>query len=84
MAENENFVQIYDNTIIQQVKEYLVHDMLKGGWCIHEAKCHDSELEGTIATRESCLVLVLHGNWERVIPVMQIQVGKAMSPSHPL
>ena len=73
-AENENVVQIYDNTIIQQVKKHLVHDTIKGGWRIHKAKRHDSELESTITKRESCLVLVLGGNWELMIPTTQIQV----------
>ena len=67
-----------------KLKKDLVHDTLKGGQRIHKTKHHDGELEGTIATRESCLVLVLHGNWELVIPITQIQVGKATSPLHPL
>jgi hypothetical protein len=52
---NHNVVDEYHNKLIKIVHKHLVRQIHEVGWCISQAKRHDSELIHPISGRESRL-----------------------------
>ena len=69
----QNIIQIYQHTLVEQVKKRLVHHALKRGRRVAKPKGHDRELELTIARAERCFKAISFCHGQLVIAVAQIK-----------
>ena len=45
LDEDQNIIKVYCNELVQIANEDLVHQPLKGGWCVRQPEQHDEKLE---------------------------------------
>ena len=76
---HQHIIKIYEDPMVQQFEEHLIHNPLKCRRGTHESKWHNLELISAIATSESRFTLILFSNRDLVISIAQIQLAEDSS-----
>lgn len=74
----QNLIYKYYHKLVQIWLEYLIHQIHKSCWGIHEPKWHHQELAVTISGSEGCLLNVIFLNLQRVITRLKIYLGEEL------
>lgn len=65
----QDIIQIYQDALIQQIKQYFIHNPLKCRWRIAKSKGHNGKFELAISSTESCLITILFKHRDLVISI---------------
>ena len=76
IRKNKNIVKINDNTNIRHIGKNIVHEMLKSGRGVGQAKGHNQVFECTVTSAEGRKPLVAFRNADVVIPGAEVDLGK--------
>ena len=77
-TKDEDIIKVYNHTIIQDIKEYMISDALKGTGRIHKPHGYYQILKYVISTREPCFRHTKSFHGDLMISVPQIQPQKAL------
>src|SRR3954453_12501618 len=73
---DQDVVEVYDYTIVEQRAEDIVDEPLEGSWGIGEAERHHREFIMSIACPESCLGYVFVLNTDLVVARAEVEFGE--------
>jgi hypothetical protein len=75
VREDQNVVQIDNDTIIKEILENVVHDMLESSQGIGKSEGHYQPLERAVLGLKSGLPLITFGNLNQVVYVPEVNLG---------
>ena len=76
IRKNKNIVKINDDTNIHHIGKNIVHEMLKSGRGVGQAKGHNQVFECTVMCVEGSKPLMAFRNADIVIPGVEVDLGK--------
>jgi hypothetical protein len=69
---DQDIIQIYDDTHVQEIGENIVHESLESRRCVGKSKGHYTPFEQTIAGSESRFPLVAFPDADQMIGIPEI------------
>ena len=76
IRKNQNIIKINDDTNIRHIRKNIIHEMLKSGRGVGQAKGHNQVFECTVMCAEGGKPLVAFCNADIVIPGAEVDLGK--------
>ena len=76
LTVNQDIIQVNNNTLVQKIKQHMVHDPLKCARCICQPKWHYLEFKSPISAAKCGLVAVLLRHWKLVVCIVEVNLAK--------
>ena len=76
---DQNVVQINENAYIQEIRENVIHKMLKSGGGVGKSKGHNAPLKRTISSVEHSFPFGTFTDPDKMISMLEINFGEVMS-----
>ena len=76
IAENQDVIQVYQNTFVQQIKKYLIHGPLKGGWGVTKPKWHNNKFKTAKFCTKGSFEAICGAHGELVVAISKVQFWK--------
>ena len=80
-AVDENIVQEHKHKVTQERTKNMIHQTLKGGWCICKTKWHDLKLEMAMMGLEGCFEFILFQHSNLMVSRSHVQFGEVFGSS---
>jgi hypothetical protein len=75
VGEDEDVVQIDNDTVVEEILEYVVHETLESGQGIGKSKRHYQPLKRAVSGLQGGFPLIAFGNLDQVVCVPEINLG---------